>query len=427
MANKKNWKFLISGLGGLVVLLGGVLIWLLGQSSPPLVAGVPVPTAVPNPTNAVPYPAINTSQSGTTSNSPDVATPVVTPSPATTARASTTNPTEVSVSTSVTATRTTISATAPAFATPPGATKITILANKKIQAEFQNLGLTVIYEPDSFAAAQLGEFVNNWQQALTYARERLKIKNPPAMTYELRSDGAPDPLGLGVRGFSDTPKNRVYQLYDGSGDSPDRRYITAHELGHILMNYKVGPGANLMLIEGIAMYASDEFLKRAGMISIHDFAVAAYEQKRLPTIGTISQPSADYNGRLTARLNYDLAGSFVSWLIETYGQDKFDKAYPGASYSVAYGKNLTELNQEWVKFLADRSKNQPLSFDSAKYFGYLDRVSADYQRLYRQAAQNNNKLNPAAYEAVDLARLATDRLDFAAADIQLQQFDKALP
>jgi hypothetical protein len=228
-----------------------------------------------------------------------------------------------------------------------------------------------------------------------------------------------------VRGFSDVAKSRVYQLYDSSGDSSDRRYITAHEMGHMVAYKKWGQGANLMLIEGLAMYASDEFLKRAGLITLHDFAVATNQQSRLVPIAQLSAaPEAEFNGRLTGRVNYDLAGSFVSWLIETYGLDKFGEVYTTGRYVPIYNKTVEQLNQEWLKFLDSRNKSQPIKFDSTKYFGYLDRVSLGYLKLYARAAQNNDRLNQSAYDAIDEARLYLERLDYPNAEEQLNLFDK---
>jgi hypothetical protein len=44
---------------------------------------------------------------------------------------------------------------------------------------------------------------------------------------------------------------------------------------------------------------------------------------------------------------YILAGSFVDFLIETYGLAMFRKLYEVGSYDLVYGKNLTDLEREW--------------------------------------------------------------------------------
>jgi len=349
------------------------------------------------------------------------ATPFPTPSPTTPL-----NQTPTPLPTSTAVSRPIINPT-PTLRPAPTPAKISLLPSGLLQAGLPDLGLMVVYEPNSFAASHLSEFLANWKEASDYVKERLKLKTAITMTIELRTDGAPQPLGLGVRGFSDVAKGYVYQLYDGSGDSLDRRYITAHEMGHMVAYKKWGAGANLMLIEGLAMYASDEFLRQAGFITLDDFAVAANQQKRLVSIAQLSTaPEAEFNGRLTGRVNYDLAGSFVSWLIETYGLDKFGVVYTTGRYVPVYNKTLEQLNQEWIKFLENRSKNQSVKFDSTTYFGFLDRVSLDYLKLYARVTQNNDRLNQSAYDTIDKARLYLDRLDYPNTEEQLKLFDKQI-
>lgn len=300
------------------------------------------------------------------------------------------------------------------------------LANGLRRADVPQLGLSVIYPPRTFAATHLAEFIANWQEASAYVHQRLGVDASVPMTVDLRADGAADPLGLGVRGYSVPAAGRMYQLYDGSGDPGDREYITAHELGHMIIYHRDGAGANLMLSEGIAMYASDEFLRRDRVTTLDDFAEAAYLAKRLTPLTTLSAPNAGFHGRLVDRLDYDLAGAFVRYLIDTYGWQKFDRVYPTANYLAAYGEPLPQMNQEWIAFLAARSKQHPLGFDASVYFAYLDRVSRAYTRLYDAAAQNDDRLNLPAYQDVDAARLAVDRHDYSAADQFLAVFERAI-
>ncbi len=309
-------------------------------------------------------------------------------------------------------------------AAPKGTT--TALAGGTLRTDYPALGLSVLYPAGTFAATHLEEFAEDWSEAGRYVHAQLQESAPIAMTVELRADGAADPLGLGVRGYSEPQDGRMYQLYDASGDRGDREYITAHELGHMLIYPKLGWGANLMLKEGIAMYGSDEFLRRDQVVTVNDFAVAAYLQHRLTSAVALSAPSAGFHGRLIDRADYDLSGSFVSFLIDTYGMDKFDQVYPTANYSLVYGKPLQQLNQKWIDFLITSSERQPLTFDPARYFSFLDRVAGDYTRLYADAEQRQERLNQPAYQAVDAARLDVDRHDYATAEQELRAFDQAI-
>ncbi|NTU47296.1 hypothetical protein HGA88_06765 [Candidatus Roizmanbacteria bacterium] len=294
----------------------------------------------------------------------------------------------------------------------------------KMEKDLPDIGLTVIYESNSFGASHSDEFINNWKDAISGVKNNLRYTNNFSMVFELRTDGAPDPLGLGVRGFSEVGNAKIYQLYDGSGNAADREYITAHELGHLVMYKKTGSvGANTMLSEGIAMYASDIYLQRAGLTSIHDFAVAAYLQNRVVSATTMSSATQNgFNGRLLARDYYDLGGSFVQWLINTYGYDSFVRVYPTANYTSVYGKNIATLNQEWMNYL-DRESKTPLSFNSSTFFSLLDRLEKDYVQLYNKAGNNNNRLDQNAYAAIDRARLEIDSHNFSAgaADLDIAE------
>jgi hypothetical protein len=304
--------------------------------------------------------------------------------------------------------------------------RTTVLSGGRRELSLPTLGLRVIYPTGTFAASHLAEFVDNWQEANQEDRTRLQFQGAAPMTVELRADGAADPLGLGVRGYSEPAQQQMFQLYDGSGDPGDRAYITAHELGHMLIYPKLGWGANLMLSEGAAMFASDGFLRRDNVLTVDQFADAAYLTQRLTPAMTLSAPNAGFHGRLVDRSDYDFSGSFVSFLINTYGLARFDRVYPTANYGAVYGKSLSQLNAEWLAYLGAQVKAHPLTFDPARYFTYLDRVENDYGRLYAAAQQHGDRLNQTAYAAVDAARLAVDRQDYTLVEQQLLTFDKAL-
>ena len=61
---------------------------------------------------------------------------------------------------------------------------------------------------------------------------------------------------------------------------------------------------------------------------------------------------ANYAKGRTASLGrsqaYIQAGSFVKFLSDTYGIDKFMRAYRDAPFDQVYGKSLGALEQEWL-------------------------------------------------------------------------------
>ncbi|MBM3214116.1 hypothetical protein FJZ36_04295 [Candidatus Poribacteria bacterium] len=125
--------------------------------------------------------------------------------------------------------------------------------------------------------------------------------------------------------------------------------VVKHELAHVFaaefhpwMELSTAVG----LLEGVAIAAEWD----DSHLTPHQWAKAMDQLGRMPDparimspLGFWSQPS----GRA-----YTVAGSFVRWLIETYGMDSFARAYPFAGFQRAYGKSLADLSREWRAFLA---------------------------------------------------------------------------
>ena len=64
--------------------------------------------------------------------------------------------------------------------------------------------------------------------------------------------------------------------------------------------------------------------------------------------------------------SYLLAGSFVRFLVDTYGIDKFKGAFPTGNFVKHYAKDLLALEAEWIKFL----ETVPLRDDDVAYATY---------------------------------------------------------
>ncbi len=53
----------------------------------------------------------------------------------------------------------------------------------------------------------------------------------------------------------------------------------------------------------------------------------------------------------TRQLAYLQEASFVKFLIETYGKDKFIRVFDGETFDVVYSKNIGMLEREWLKLI----------------------------------------------------------------------------
>ena len=122
--------------------------------------------------------------------------------------------------------------------------------------------------------------------------------------------------------------------------------VLKHELAHVFtvpwsplkVSLKIG------LHEGIAVAADwDE-----GKLTAHQWAKAMREMEIAPPLSAIM--GIGFWGHAGSR-SYLLAGSFVRFLVDTYGIEKFKGVFPTGNFVKHYGKNLQSLETEWIHFL----------------------------------------------------------------------------
>ena len=123
--------------------------------------------------------------------------------------------------------------------------------------------------------------------------------------------------------------------------------IIKHELVHALTTdwhpiLKVSP--KLGLHEGIAVAADWNEEK----LTPHQWSKAMRESGVAPTIEQIM--GLGFWVQASSR-SYMLAGSFVRYVVEAYGIETFKRAFPTGNFRAAYGKTLSELSNEWARFL----------------------------------------------------------------------------
>ena len=131
-------------------------------------------------------------------------------------------------------------------------------------------------------------------------------------------------------------------------------------------------------------------------------------------------------GRLPQRYPYDEAGSFVGYLIPTYGLSAFKRVYTSGDYTGVYGKDLPTLEREWRTYLRSGRATGPFASDSRRYLNGIEAVQAAYERLYA-ALESGRRVPLGAYRTLDAARIAADRAEYVATDRSLAAFDELLP
>ncbi|MDE0016268.1 MAG: hypothetical protein OXU51_08785 [Candidatus Poribacteria bacterium] len=144
--------------------------------------------------------------------------------------------------------------------------------------------------------------------------------------------------------------------------------VLKHELAHVLtvpwsplkVSLKIG------LHEGIAVAADWS----EGKLTAHQWAKAMREMEIAPPLSAIM--GIGFWGHAGSR-SYLLAGSFVRFLVDTYGIEKFKGVFSTGNFVKHYGKELQSLETEWIDFLA----GVPLRDADINYTAYrLKRRSA---------------------------------------------------
>ena len=130
------------------------------------------------------------------------------------------------------------------------------------------------------------------------------------------------------------------------------------------MVHVYAPNANRLLAEGLAVYAQDHLGGGAAHpnfgADLHKAAKELAGQSDIPALDGIAVPGRLELGGLREQETYIVAGSFVRFLIEAHGLDRFRRLYaltplvprrkdPGdpSRWREVYGKSLDELVRDW--------------------------------------------------------------------------------
>ncbi len=136
--------------------------------------------------------------------------------------------------------------------------------------------------------------------------------------------------------------------------------VLKHELAHVFSLYPIPFFKELKLyfypglVEGIAVAAEwDE-----GRLDAHQWSKAMKKLAVAPSIKKMMSLSF-----LTEPLSrsYTISGSFVCFLVDTYGIDTFKNVLLTRNFQKIYGKKIAELSTEWENFLETKvtlSKNE---------------------------------------------------------------------
>ncbi len=127
-----------------------------------------------------------------------------------------------------------------------------------------------------------------------------------------------------------------------------------HELVHIIAYGRFEKAGdeprNLFFAEGLA----NALLEHVHGVPVHSVARFYLDRGALPVLAEMTGAS-DFYGWLGARPGfnaYDVAGSYLRYLLDTYGAKKTTRYYMGASANAAFGQDEDRLEKKWREALA---------------------------------------------------------------------------
>ena len=160
--------------------------------------------------------------------------------------------------------------------------------------------------------------------------------------------------------------------------------VLKHELAHVFtvpwsplkVSLKIG------LHEGIAVAADWS----EGRLTAHQWAKVMRQMEIAPPLSAVM--GIGFWGHAGSQ-SYLLAGSFVRFLVDTYGIEKFKATFPFGDFVQHYSKDLHSLEAEWIDFL----ESVPLQDGDIAYASYrlgqrsvFERVCAHEMAVLRNTA-----------------------------------------
>ena len=219
--------------------------------------------------------------------------------------------------------------------------------------EVKTKRFTLRYRPGSRAAAEVDRLAVAAERDLDRIAAALDTAPKGPYVLWVYDDAWELTEATGTRGnagFSD--RNASHVPYDND-------QTRLHELVHIVAYEwpKSGPEArNLFLAEGLAN-AVLEFVH-----GVHVHAVASHYRRagRLPSLSEMTD-APDFYAWLRAHAGfdaYDVAGSWMRFLLDTYGTAKARRYYTGTPAKTAFGVDIAALEKAWHDHL-DRYPVRP--------------------------------------------------------------------
>jgi len=214
----------------------------------------------------------------------------------------------------------------------------------------------------------------------------------------------------GCQGFAASDLHQVFVLQDGSVAMDELQGLITHEIAHVIAGNHIALPNSLFFAEGFATYLMDDDVQAAGYITSIQSAAWAYQAGVLPTLAFL-RDDATYEGRVRRRLEYDAAGSFSRFVVDTYGVEAYSELYRTRVPEQILGVDWQELEQQWHAYLQPYATAVINGVDGPTWWNVAQNVALGFGALY----DNPEAASVEDYGALTVARLALYRLDLPTA------------
>jgi tetratricopeptide (TPR) repeat protein len=190
----------------------------------------------------------------------------------------------------------------------------------------------------------------------------------------------------------------------------------AHEMAHLFtapfgagplsLSVQNGVGVNMGLVEGIATAADWP----AENLTPHEASAALRSLELAPDIRNIVG-AAGFWAQSSGRA-YTLTGSFIRFLVERYGIERFKQAYAHGDFRGAYGMSVDELVGQWESFVDDWTLDER-TLELAEYQYRQPSIFAKVCARSTSEVRRRARIAASREDVAQVRRLYTRLIDFS--------------
>lgn len=232
------------------------------------------------------------------------------------------------------------------------------LAERDWQIEALESEQVILFYPSIMSEENAKSFLEDREKALQFVEDLLKVR------YEGRITVIITVSLIRTSGYAGSYYIHYYFPFPylrGAVPLQDREKgeVAVHEMVHVVALQRWGPLASPALVEGLAV-AIDSISRPSMIVNPHLVSKGLLQMGRLKPLGELlSLELFPYDVKDMIYI-YQEGGSFVLYLIQSYGVERFKELYPISYLPLSalkeeirqiYRKELSSLEEEWHKFL----------------------------------------------------------------------------